>query len=182
MAEEPSKFDCLLTSYIGNDKWSKEEIISYLDKIDFIYKVFSIFYIIEGVVIVGYIGFCLVRKETITSSQWMQFSMLLSLVALIAVDYWLFTSNAKFVCGFSNSFMVGCQYILFLAMSFLIAWKFHVVSRGLSEFVLKNVLPSEATKRRNKIIYFTIGGFSIFLWVLYSTFTGVAAFLDPEKG
>lgn len=112
----------------------------------------------------------------------MQFSMLLSLVVLIAVDYWLFTSNAKFVCGFSNSFMVGCQYIFFLAISFLIAWKFHVASRGLSEFVLQNVLPSEATKRRNKIIYFTIVGFSIFLWVLYSTFTVVAAFLDPEKG
>lgn len=63
MAEEPFKFDCLLTSYIGKDQWSTEEIISYLNKMDVIYKVFSIFYIIAGVVIVGYIGFCLVRKE-----------------------------------------------------------------------------------------------------------------------
>jgi len=62
--------------------------------------------------------------------------LLLSSAIIIAIDYWLYSTKAEFVCGFGNAFMTGWYYILFFAISFLISWKFHVASRGLAEFVL----------------------------------------------
>ena len=102
----------------------------------FILMTFSIMYMVAAVAILGYILFSLVKKQAHTNYQWMQLSLLLSSVVILAIDYWLYSTDAAFVCGFGNSFMTGWYYILFFATSFLIAWKFHVASRGLVEYAL----------------------------------------------
>ena len=103
-----------------------------------LYLTFSYVYMVAVFGILSYMVISYVRKQTHTPSQWLQLSLLLSSMVIRAVDFWLYSKKAKFVCGFGNAFMSGTYYILFFSISFLIAWKFHVASRGLVEFALNN--------------------------------------------
>ena len=60
------------------------------------------------------------------------------------------------------------------------AWRLYVASRDLAEFAIERQLPSEVSKRRNKIVYISIVAVCIVTWFVYSFFATYTIFVDSH--
>ena len=60
------------------------------------------------------------------------------------------------------------------------AWRLYVASRDLAEFAIERQLPSEASKRRNKIVYIAIVAVCIVTWFVYSFLATYTEFVDDH--
>ena len=61
----------------------------------------------------------------------------------------------------------GAVYCLLLGISLLMSWQFHAFFREVYSFVRHGVLPTEGSRRRNKILLFGIWGFFFLDWVIF---------------
>ena len=61
----------------------------------------------------------------------------------------------------------GATYCLLLGISLLLSWQFHAFFRQVYAFVRHGVLPTEGSRRRNKILLFGIWFFFLIDWIIF---------------
>ena len=107
------------------------------------------------------------RKNQLTSFQWLMLAILFAISTISIIDDLLFT-YFYYMCSFGSLLESGIYQILIFNVESVVAWKLYCATHDLSEFAVKKNLPEEKTKKRNKCIYVTIWTTIGLMWFGYT--------------
>ena len=166
-AEEPSKQTALCDLNGDNLTQTNPEYDLYFQRLSETYLVMFYLKLVFVALILAFIVLSIWRSHRLTFFQWFQLAQIVAL-SCIELPYFIGFQHAEDdMCRSVQKIYGGATYCLLLGISLLLSWQFHAFFRQVYAFVRHGVLPTEGSRRRNKILLFGIWFFFLVDWIIF---------------